>query len=225
MSLEHAIISGQAKFDETFEVKLQRKKIKIRLSQYNIDNSIILIQESVQKDPIQYKKVSHIFEQSLLKQFQAIRKTPFSQQFQFGALSFLMLRQFKIKTVNIRKLIKNLMTIYLQSKKIKLNFNGDYTIKLRTYGHLMKIFLIQVFQILQDLEFQQNYLDEINVMNLETCLQIKFTIIDQFSFFPLYLRNYFIEQTAPYLLLNPLGYNLEFQFSKILPFNDLNQEY
>lgn len=34
------------------------------------------------------------------------------------------------------------MSIYLVSKKVKLNFNGDYTIKIRTYGHLIKIFLI-----------------------------------------------------------------------------------
>ncbi|CAD8154741.1 unnamed protein product [Paramecium pentaurelia] len=225
MTLEQALISSQVKFDESFEVKLQRKKVKIRLCQYNIDNSIILIQESVQKDPILYKKVSYNLQQSLFKQFNAIRKTPQNQQFQFGTLSILMLRQFQIRTINIRKLIKNLMSIYLISKKIKLNFNGDYTIKIRTYGHLIKIFLIQVFCILQDLEYQQNYLEEISILNLETCLQIKLTINDQFPFFPLYLRNYFIEQTAPYLLLNPLNYNLEFQFSKIMPFNDVNLEY
>ncbi|CAK93082.1 unnamed protein product (macronuclear) [Paramecium tetraurelia] len=224
MTLEQALISGQVKFYETFEVKLQRKKIKIRLCQYNIDNSIILIQESVQKDPIQYKKVSKSFQQSLFKQFNAIRMTPQNQQFKFGTLSLLMLRQFQIKTINIRKLIRHLMSIYLTSKKVRLNFNGDYTIKIRTYGHLIKIFLIQVFCILQDLEYQQNYLEEINILNLETYMQIKLTIMDQYPFYPLYLRNYFIEQTAPYLLLNPLTYNLEFQFSKILPFNDFNVE-
>ncbi|CAD8089596.1 unnamed protein product [Paramecium sonneborni] len=224
MTLEYAIISGKAIFNESFEVQLQRTKIKIRLCQYKMDNSIILIQESIQQDPVQYKKISHQFKQSLFKQFNAINKTPLNQQFQFGTLSILMLRQFKIKTINIRKLITKLMSIYQLSKKVKLNFNGDYTLKFRTYGHLMKIFLIQVFQILQDLQLQQNYLEEISIINLEICVQIKFTIMDQFSFFPLYLRNYFIEQTAQYLLLNPIGYNLEFQFSKILPFKDVNQE-
>ncbi|CAD8064686.1 unnamed protein product [Paramecium primaurelia] len=225
MSLEQALIKGQVKYDEEFEVKLSRKKIKLRLCQYNIDNSIIVIQESVQLDPIEYNKISLNLQQSLLKQFNTIRKTPLNQQFKLGTLSILMLRQFKIKTINMKKLIKNLMSIYLSSKKAKLNFYGDHSIKLRTYGYLIKIFLIQVFCILQDLEYQQNYLEEINIKNLETHLQVKITIMDQFSFYPLYLRNYFIQQTAPYLLLNPLGYNLEFQFSKILPFSDINLEY
>ncbi|CAD8165367.1 unnamed protein product [Paramecium octaurelia] len=225
MSLEQALIKGQVKFDEVFDVKLQRKRIKLRLCQYNIDNSIILIQENVQQDPIQYNKISQNLQQSLFKQFKTIKKTPLSQQFKFGTLSVLMLRQFKIQTINIRKLIQNLISIYLLSKKVKLSFNGNRTIKLRTYGYLMKIYLIQVFSILRDLECQQNYLEEINIKNLETYLQIKITITDQFSFFPLYSKNYFIEQTAPYLLLNPLGYNLEFQFSKILPFSDINLQY
>lgn len=31
MSLEQAVIKGEVKFDEEFEVKLKRKKIKLRL--------------------------------------------------------------------------------------------------------------------------------------------------------------------------------------------------
>lgn len=34
------------------------------------------------------------------------------------------------------------MLIYLSSKKVKLSLNGNYPIKLRTYGNLIKIFLI-----------------------------------------------------------------------------------
>ncbi|CAK86901.1 unnamed protein product (macronuclear) [Paramecium tetraurelia] len=220
-SLEKWIIDDQTNLKEICLAMVQRTKIKIRLSQFNTDNSLILILENSRLDTRQ-KQVPQFVTKQLVEQFMTSKKTLFNLQFKFGVMSILMLGQYQIKTVNIVKVLKKLLNTYVFSGKVNLNFNGYQIIKLKTYSQFLNIFLIQVFNIIQDMEYSQNIFNEINVNSFDNYLAFQLKLSNKQQFMQLYSKNFFIKYTEQHLLVTPLTFDLVFYFNKLIPFDDTN---
>ncbi|CAD8103475.1 unnamed protein product [Paramecium sonneborni] len=222
-ALEQWIIHDQTNLKENCIAIMQRTKIKIRLCQFNTDNSLILILENLKLDAKQ-KKVPSFVRSQLFEQFLISKKTLFNLQFKFGVMSILMLGQYKIKTINIVKLLNKFLNMYVFSGKVNLNLNGNKIIKLKTYAQYLKIFFIQVFNIIQDLEYSQNIFNEICVKNFDNYLQIELKLSNKNQFLQLYEKNFFIQYTEQHLLVTPLSLDLIFYFNKLIPFDITNSQ-
>ncbi|CAD8132850.1 unnamed protein product [Paramecium pentaurelia] len=201
----------------------KRTKIKIRLCQFNTDNSLILILENPKLDN-KKKQVPQIVTNQLVEQFSNSKKNFFNLQFKFGVMSILMLGQYKIKTINIVKLLNKLLNTYIFSGKVNLNLNGNKIVKLKTYAQFFKIFLIQVFNIIQDMEYSLNTFNEISVNNFDNYLTFQIRLSNKYQFLQLYQKNFFIKYTEQHLLVTPLTLDLVFYFNKLIPFDETNSQ-
>ncbi|CAD8090152.1 unnamed protein product [Paramecium sonneborni] len=222
-ALEKWIIHDQNNLQENCLAIVQRTKIKIRLCQFNTDNSLILIIEN-QKVDTKQKKVPQFIKSQLIEQFLISKKTLFNMQFKFGVMSILMLSQHKIKTINIVKLLDKFLNTYVFSGKVYLNLNGNKIIKLKTYALYLKIFLIQVFNIIQDLEYSQNIFNEICINNFDNYLVFELRLSNKNQFLQLYEKNFFIKYTEQHLLVTPLSLDLVFYFNKLIPFDETDSQ-
>ncbi|CAD8177825.1 unnamed protein product [Paramecium pentaurelia] len=220
-ALEKWIINDQTNLKENWIAMVQRTKIKIRLCQFNTDNSLILILENSKLDTKQ-KQVPQFVTNQLVEQFLNSKKTLFNLQFKFGVMSILMLGQYKIKTINIVKVLKKLLNTYVFQGKVNLNLNGYKMIKLKTYAQFLYIFLIQVFNIIQDMEYSQNIFNEISINSFDNYLVFQLKLSNKLQFVQLYQKNFFIKYTEQHLLITPLTQDLVFYFNKLIPFDETN---
>ncbi|CAD8070193.1 unnamed protein product [Paramecium primaurelia] len=222
-ALEKWIIHDYTNLSGNCLAIVKRTKIKIRICQFNTDNSLILILENPKLDN-KKKQVPQIVSNQLVEQFSNSKKNFFNLQFKFGVMSILMLGQYKIKTINIVKLLNKLLNTYIFSGKVNLNLNGNKIVKLKTYAQFLKIFLIQVFNIIQDMEYSLNTFNEISVNNFDNYLTFQIRLSNKYQFLQLYQKNFFIKYTQQHLLVTPLTLDLVFYFNKLIPFDETNSQ-
>ncbi|CAK94974.1 unnamed protein product (macronuclear) [Paramecium tetraurelia] len=219
--LEKWIIHDQNSIRGNCLAVVKRNKIKIRLCQFNTDNSLILILENSKLES-KKKQVPQIISNQLVEQFSNCKKNRFNLQFKFGVMSILMLGQYKIKTINVVKLLNKLLNTYVFSATVNLNLNGNKVVKLKTYAQFFKIYLIQVFNIIQDMDL--NSFHEISMNNFDNYLAFQVKLSNKYQFLQLYQKNFFIKYTEQHLLVTPLNLDLVFYFNKLIPFDETNSQ-
>ncbi|CAD8206271.1 unnamed protein product [Paramecium octaurelia] len=154
-----------------------------------------------------------IFQQIKSQQQRSIYQIFFNQ----GLLSILLINQMQLKEVEITQIFKKLNKQYKYSMKpIKILPKG-IKLKLKTYSSQLKVFLIQIFQIFDQVSHKRI---TISFQDIEDCILMQIQFKQNLEkninllFLNLYSQNIFIQKIKPLLLFNELNIDLQIQFKK-----------
>ncbi|CAD8108408.1 unnamed protein product [Paramecium primaurelia] len=217
----------------TIKIHNGKQKFNIRIINIGVDytNKIIILDNSLSK----HSDLSLMMSIKKTMNFYIKQSSSKSQQvfFNWGMMSLLLINDFTIQEIQLYKLIKKLNAIYQKQKQFDFFVKGDENIVFKGYINLIRIYLIQVYQILTQIYEYQEKKKKRHIENKsipifisiykETdtiCIQLPPTI-NYFLFICKYTKNIFITQIEQTILSTPLSNDLKINFNTCVPFKKI----
>ncbi|CAD8206128.1 unnamed protein product [Paramecium pentaurelia] len=221
-NLSDFVLEQQQTIQNSIKVEYKHHSFYLRIVCVGIKNqNIIVIFEKRKEDTygqIVPKKMRNlIFQQIKSQQKRSIYQILFNQ----GLLSILLINQMQLKEIDITQMFKKLNKQYKYSMKPIKILPKSIKLTLQTYSSQLKIFLIQIFQI-----FDQISKKRISILfqDLEDCILVQIIFKQNIEgnmnllFLSLYSNNIFIQKIKQLLLFNELNIDLQMQFKKHIPY-------
>ncbi|CAK57114.1 unnamed protein product (macronuclear) [Paramecium tetraurelia] len=217
----------------TINVHNGKYKFKIRIINIGVDytHKIIILDNTLTQNTdltlmMSIKKsMSFYIKQSSNKSCQVF--------FNWGMMSLLLINDFTIQEIQLYKLIKKLNAIYQKQKQFDFFVKGDQTIVFTGYINLIRIYMIQVYQILTQIYEHQEKKRKRHSENKpipiflsiykETdtiCIQLPPTL-NYLLFICKYTKNIFISQIEQTILAGPIQNDLKINFNTCVPYKKI----
>ncbi|CAK87606.1 unnamed protein product (macronuclear) [Paramecium tetraurelia] len=223
---------------QEFLIKNQEGSVKIAISKHKFNLRVVNlgidhINKIVILDSQQSKNIS--LNQSIKKPIKIyIQQTSQKNNqlfFNWGIISLLLVNDNKIQELSLFKILSRFNNKFSKYSKIKFHLKGDETLSISSYSNLIRIYLIQIYQIIthfyESQEIKNNKSQTkpktflITMIIYKECdsiiLQLPLTINPMF-FISKYSNNFFIRQIEQKILNSPLTSDLKIYFNTSLPF-------
>ncbi|CAD8116871.1 unnamed protein product [Paramecium sonneborni] len=224
--LEQFLIKNQ---EGTLKIKLSKHKFNLRIVNVGIDkiNKIIILDDHYSQNitlASDIKKPIKIY-------IQQTSHHNYQFFFNWGIISLLLINDNTIQEISLAKILSRFNSKFSSLSKIKFLFKGDSTLTFFSYSNLIRVYLIQIYQIIMHYyESQEKKINQkipqskpflIVMIIYKDCDSIVLQlpqIINSFFFISKYTKNFFIGQIEHKILNSPLTGDLKISFNTSIPF-------